>query len=211
MRDNRSYVWGKDEVSRRPEYSVIEEWVAPRSRVIDLGCGDGTLLRRLKDTHDIEERGIELAPSGVEACLAKQLSVTQGAIDVPLNDIGDDSFDYAVCNVTLQMVTRPEVLLREMRRIATRQIVSFPNFAYAPNRLELLLRGRMPRRLLFGYRWYDTGHVHQLSIADFLETCRDLGLVVQQAHFLGPVGGLVRLAPNLLAWEAIYLLGRAPA
>lgn len=211
MRDNRSYVWGKDEVSRRPEYSVIEGWVAPRSRVIDLGCGDGTLLRRLKDTRDIEERGIELAPSGVEACLAKQLSVTQGAIDVPLTDIADDSFDYAVCNVTLQMVTRPEVLLQEMRRIAARQIVSFPNFAYGPNRLELLLRGRMPRRLLFGYRWYDTGHVHQLSIADFLETCHDLGLVVQQAHFLGPGGGLVRVAPNLLAWEAIYLLGRATA
>lgn len=209
MRDNRAYVWAAGEVSDRPEYAVIERWIEPRSRVIDLGCGDGSLLERLKRSRQIEERGIELAQSGVEACLAKQLRVAQGAIDTPLSDVPDDAFDYAVCNVTLQMVMRPEVLLREMRRVARRQIVSFPNFAYAPNRLELLLRGRMPRRLLFGYRWYDTGHIHQLSIADFVETSRALGLSVQGAHYLGPGGALVRLAPNLLAYEGIFLLERA--
>jgi len=209
MRDNRAYVWNRDEVCRRPEYDWIERWIPPRSRVIDLGCGDGTLLRRLKDGRQIEERGIELSPSGVEACRGKGLHVTLGTIDAPLADIPDDAFDFAVCNVTLQMVMRPEVLLREMRRVAPRQVVSFPNFAYVVNRLELLLRGRMPRRLLYGYRWYDTGHIHQLSIADFQETIREFGLAVQDARYLGPAGPLARLAPNLWAHEALFLLRRA--
>lgn len=209
MRDNRAYVWGKDEVSRRPEYEWIERWIAPGSRVIDLGCGDGSLLQRLKGSRGIEARGVELSPSGVEACRAKGLRVTLGSIDAPLDDVPDDAFDYAVCNVTLQMVMRPEVLLREMRRVAPRQIVSFPNFAYLVNRLELLLHGRMPRRLLYGYRWYDTGHIHQLSIDDFRETIRPLGLSVEDAKFLGPLGPLARLAPNLWAHEAIFLLRRA--
>lgn len=208
MRDNRAYVWGTGEVSQRPEYPIIERWIEPGARVVDLGCGDGSLLARLRESRQVQGFGVELAPSGVEACLAKGLRAREGAIDVPLTDLADDAFDVAVCNVTLQMVMRPEVLLTEMRRIARRQVVSFPNFAFLPNRVELLLRGRMPRRLLFGYRWYDTGHIHQLSIADFLETTRALGMTVRDAHFLGK-GPLLRLAPNLLAYEAIYLLERA--
>ncbi|MBI5502297.1 MAG: methyltransferase domain-containing protein [Deltaproteobacteria bacterium] len=209
MNDNRRYDWTDRAHSERPEYAIIERWIPPRSRVIDLGCGNGSLLRLLKERKDVAEFGIELAPSGVELCRQQALRVRQGSIDVDLTDLAADEFDYAVCNVTLQMVMNPEVTLREMRRIARFQIVSFPNFAFYWNRLELLALGRMPRRLLFGYDWYDTGHIHQLSIRDFTGTIRKLALQPRDAAYLGHTGPLSRLWPNLLASEAVFLLERA--
>ncbi|MBI5487504.1 MAG: methyltransferase domain-containing protein [Deltaproteobacteria bacterium] len=209
MNDNRRYDWTDRERSERPEYAIIERWIPAGSRVIDLGCGNGSLLGLLKERKGIAEFGIELAPSGVEACRRKELRVRQGAIDVELTDVAADEFDYAVCNVTLQMVMNPEVTLGEMRRISCFPIVSFPNFAFYWNRLELLALGRMPRRLLFGYDWYDTGHIHQLSIRDFTETIRKLGLREKDAVYLGHSGPLARLWPNLLASEAVFLLERA--
>ena len=208
MRDNRAYVWGQDEQSQRPEYALIERWIAPGSRVVDLGCGEGSLLKQLEGSRQIRGRGIELAPSGVAACLAKGLLVTEGAVDEPL-PFEDDAFDHAVCNVTIQMVMRPEVLLQQMRRVAHKQIVSFPNFAYLPNRLELLFKGRMPRKQLFGYHWYTTGHIHQLSLHDFEQLAREVGLRVIDTHHLARGGGRCRLAPNLFAYEGIFHLERA--
>jgi methionine biosynthesis protein MetW len=96
----------------------------------------------------------------------------------------------AICNATLQMVMRPETLLREMCRVAPVSIVSFANFAFVKNRLDYLIRGRMPRPMLFGYAWYDTGHVHQLSLLDFLDLCDEVGLRVEEARF--------RRHPNVL-------------
>ncbi|MBM3127919.1 MAG: methyltransferase domain-containing protein [Chloroflexi bacterium] len=203
--DNREYVWSETR-SARPEYPRIERWITPRARVIDLGCGNGSLLLLLKERKEVAGFGIELAPSGVAACRQKGLDVRQGRIDVALTDVADRSFDYAICNVTLQMVMYPEVTLREMRRIARYQIISFPNFAFFINRLELLLFGRMPRWGLFGYRWYDTGHIHQLSIADFCALARTFDLTIRQRAYLGKLGKLADLAPNFFAQTAILLL-----
>jgi methionine biosynthesis protein MetW len=203
--DNRAYVWS-EALSARPEYPHIERWITPGARVIDLGCGNGALLMLLKEKKRIVETGIELASSGVAACRARGLRVTQGKIDVPLSDLADNTFDFAICNVTLQMVLYPEVTLREMKRIARYQIVSFPNFAFIVNRLDLLLLGRMPRWGLFGYTWYNTGHIHQLSIADFLAAIADLGMIVRERVWLGKLGRACALAPNLLAQTAVLLL-----
>jgi methionine biosynthesis protein MetW len=205
--DNREYVWSET-LSIRPEYPHIERWITPGARVIDLGCGNGSLLLLLKEKKNIIAAGIEVSPSGVAVCRARGLQVTQGRIDVPLNEIADDTFDFAICNVTLQMVMYPEVTLREMRRIARYQIVSFPNFAFIANRLDLLLFGRMPRWGLFGYSWYNTGHIHQLSIADFLATITDLRMRVCKRVWLGKLGRACALAPNLLTQTAIFLLER---
>lgn len=203
--DNREYIWGET-LSTRPEYPYIERWVTPQARVIDLGCGNGSLLLFLKEKKNVVAAGIELAPSGVAVCRARGLQVTQGRIDVPLRDIADNTFDFAICNVTLQMVMYPEVTLREMRRIARYQIVSFPNFAFFLNRLELFFFGRMPRTMLFGYTWYNTGHIHQLSITDFLTTIAGLGMRVRDRVWLGKLGRWCALAPNLLTQTAIFLL-----
>jgi methionine biosynthesis protein MetW len=172
--DNRKYDYSEYPISDRAEYSVIIDMIAPNSKVIDLGCGNGSLLTRLKKEKNAVDTGIEISESGVTACKQRGLNVHQGNIDerLPYND---DTFDYSVCNVTIQMVMYPEILLKEMRRISRFQIISFPNFANWRNRIELLFYGRMPQHMLFGYSWYSTGHIHQLSSSDFLDLVTDIG------------------------------------
>lgn len=207
MKDNRNYNYEcGSELSIRPEYSIIENWIAEGSRVIDLGCGNGSLLARLKENKRVSVFGIEISESGITSCFRKGISSRAGRIDVELTDIVDNSFDYAICNVTLQMVMYPEVTLREMKRIARYQIISFPNFAYLLNRLELLFGGRMPRKLLSGYDWYNTGHIHQFSIKDFRTTVVNLTqLKIKKCFYYGGMGKLNVIAPNLLAASAMFL------
>ena len=141
----------------------------------------------------------------MEVSRAKGLSVHQGRIDEAL-PWPDRSFDYALCNVTLQMVMYPEKLLSEMARVASRQIVCFPNFANLRNRLELLLMGRMPRAMLFGYSWWDTGHIHQLSVRDFEEYLPRVGLRIRRRAFFGRLAAAASFAPNLFATLAAFEL-----
>ncbi|PIR72390.1 MAG: methionine biosynthesis protein MetW [Candidatus Nealsonbacteria bacterium CG10_big_fil_rev_8_21_14_0_10_36_24] len=212
MRDNRNYNW-KEEVSERPEYSYIEQWITPESKVVDLGCGDCSLLTILKKKKNIFEFGIDISESGIAVCKKKGLGGRAGRIDVKLEDIPDNSFDFSLCNITLQMVMYPEILLQEMKRISRYQIISFPNFAFFKNRLELLLKGRMPKTMLGGYNWYNTGHIHQLSIKDFREFCSNNGLKIIDVAFInkektikGNIAGfLEKFWPNFFASIVIYL------
>jgi len=206
MRDNRDYSWDDEEISARPEYPFIEKWITEGSKVIDLGCGNGSLLKTLKDKKNISEFGIEISESGVAICKDKGLNVKQERIDLKLSDVKDNSFDFAICNVTIQMVMYPEITLSEMKRIAKYQIVSFPNFAFIFNRLELLVKGRMPKKMLFGYNWYNTGHIHQLSIKDFKKTVLNMGLFIKDFVYLGRFGKFKYFFPNLFVLEAIFLL-----
>lgn len=168
----------------RRGYSLIEKWVCEGARVIDLGCGDGSLLTSLKEKKI--SFGKDIAESCVRSCLNKGINARVGRIDEELKDIEDDSFDFAICNVTLQMVMYPEVTLKEMKRISKYQIVSFPNFAYLLNRLELLFKGRMPRRLLGGYDRYNTGHINQFSIKEFKKIINSLiGLKIKDCCYYG--------------------------
>jgi methionine biosynthesis protein MetW len=207
--DNRKYNYTNHETQERAEYPIIESFIQPNSKVIDLGCGNGSLLKLLKDKKNIHGYGIEMVQSGVNICRKKGLNVRQGLIDSPLDEVGDKQFDYAICNVTIQMVTYPEVLLSEMKRIAHYQIISFPNFAHWRNRLDILLRGRMPKPMLFGYEWYNTGHIHQLSIRDFLDLVEKYKLTACEEIHLG-IDGLTRhirnYKPNLFSTTSIYLL-----
>src|SRR5207244_10604187 len=120
-------------------------------RVIDFGCGNGSLLQYLFEKKQTIGMGLDYSESGIAICRQKGLSAEVGRIDEPLSRFKDGEFDFAVCNVTIQMCNYPEVLFREMVRVAKFQIVSFPNFAFVLNRMEMLLNGRMPRRMLFGY------------------------------------------------------------
>jgi len=172
--DNRNYDYSAASTEDREEYKLICEMVEPNSSVIDLGCGNGSLLEKLIKEKNVTAEGIELSESGVEVCKVKGLKVHQGRIDEKL-PLDDNSFDYSICNVTIQMVMYPEVLLTEMKRISKYQIVSFPNFGHYKNRIDLLLKGRMPKPMLFGYKWYNTGHIHQMSIKDFYELVDDVG------------------------------------
>ena len=172
--DNRKYDYSEHQFTDREEYKYISGLIAPNSSVMDLGCGNGSLLQKLIREKKITGCGLELSGSGVEACVKKNLNVQRGAIDRPL-EYTNNQFDYAICNVTIQMVMSPEILLKEMQRISKQQIVSFPNFGFYKNRVDMLLKGRMPKPMIFGYKWYSTGHIHQLSIKDFYELLNDVG------------------------------------
>lgn len=164
-------------------------------------------MQILRNNKQIEATGIEISTTGVDICKKHGLQVSQGRIDVKLDQLSDNSFDFAVCNVTIQMVMNPEVTLQEMKRISRYQIVSFPNFAFLWQRLDLLFAGRMPRRLMYGYDWYSTGHIHQLSIADFKRTVSTLGLTIRDSIYLfGRRKMPFSVWPNMLATEAIFLL-----
>jgi methionine biosynthesis protein MetW len=212
MGDNREYEYAADRSAHREEFSKIVDWIPEGSRVLDLGCGEGSLLKLLVERKKAQVEGIEISPSGVEVCRSKGLRVRQGRIDEGLPWV-DDAFDYAVCNVTLQMVMYPEKLLSEMGRVATRQIVSFPNFANLRNRLELFFYGRMPRAMLFGHAWWNTGHIHQLSISDFKELAKKTELKIKRRAYFGrlAISGVVLLLPNMLSTIAIFELSNKTA
>lgn len=214
MKDSRNYNYNlEEEMSERPEYLYIGQWITPEAKVIDLGCGNCSLLAILKKKKNISEFGIDISKSGIAVCKKKGLRSRAGRIDVKLEDIPDNSFDFSLCNATLQMVMYPEVLLQEMKRISRYQIVSIPNFAFFRNRLELLLKGRMPKTMLCGYSWYNTGHIHQLSIKDFREFCSNNGLRIIDIAFIneeetikGNIAGLLKkFRPNFFASLVIYL------
>jgi len=210
MNDNRKYKFVLNSTAKRGEYPVIASLVKHGSKIIDLGCGDGSLLKLLKVTKETKGLGIEVSKSGVISTLAKKIKAVQGRIDVKL-PYKDKQFDYAICNVTLQMVMYPEVLLSEMHRISRYQIVTFPNFAFILNRYELLVKGQMPRTMIPGYDWYSTGHIHQLSIKDYRRFCKtNTFKIVKEAHIFpsrlfGSTRIVLKSMPNLFASTGIFL------
>lgn len=208
--DNRDYDYSSFHEDHRAEYDIICSMIHQGASVLDLGCGNGSLLQLIRDKHQAQVSGMELSHSGVEVCRAKGLDVLEGRIDMTL-PYADNQFDIAICNVTIQMVQYPEVLLREMIRVSKKQIVSFPNFAYFKNRWDLLFAGRMPKPMLFGYHWYDTGHIHQLSLRDFAELLdKEKGLEAMKCDKVPvgkfPVDLLARFFPNLFVKIAIIEL-----
>jgi len=209
MNDNRDYKYEVKSKTHRDEYHIIEGWITRGSRVIDLGCGDGSLLQLLQNK-EVSGEGIEISRSAVKSCLKKELKVKQGRIDIPLS-FKNKEFDFAICNVTIQMVMYPEVLISEMKRISKMQIISFPNFAFILNRLDLLLYGRMPRVMIPGYSWYSTGHIHQFSIKDFMDFCKLHNLKITKSHFLVPrkinffPQALIRPLSNIISTTVIFL------
>jgi methionine biosynthesis protein MetW len=208
--DNRNYDYSAAFTEERDEYKLICDLVEPNSTIIDLGCGNGSLLEKLIKEKNVKGEGVELSSSGIEACKKKGLKIIQGRIDEKL-PFDDNSFDYSICNVTIQMVMYPEVLLSEMKRISKYQIVSFPNFGHYKNRLDLLLKGRMPKPMLFGYKWYNTGHIHQMSIKDFHELVGDVGgmrvLRINESLSSNLVKGIIiKKYPNIFQILQVFLL-----
>lgn len=213
--DNRNYKYSKGSSAIREEFQLIAKWIPRGSKVLDLGCGDGSLLELLAKK-GVTGEGMEISKSGVKVCLSKGIKVTLGRIDERL-PFKNKQFNFAICNVTLQMVMYPEILLREMKRIAKKQIFTFPNFAFLPNRIDLLLNGKMPRVMIPGYKWYSTGHIHQLSISDFEEFCKENGISIIAYKHIYPGSSFqltkklslgtkwMKRYPNLFASMAVFM------
>src|SRR5712671_3373578 len=143
----------------RVDHLLVAEMIEPRSRVLDVGCGDGELLKLL-ESRGVDGRGIELSREGVNDCVAKGLSVIQGDADTDLIDYPDAAFDYVILSQTLQATRRPRAIIEQMLRIGRRAIVSFPNFGHGRIRTQLALRGRMPITENLPQSWYDTPNIH---------------------------------------------------
>ncbi len=190
----------------RPDLSIIAGHVAPGSRVLDVGCGDGALMAALRDYKQVDARGLELDPGNVAAAVGRGLSVIQGDADVDLAGYPDGSFDYAILSQTLQTCRAPDAVLGQLLRIGRHAFVSFPNFAHWRVRLSLLWGGRMPVTRLLPERWYDTPNIHHLSIDDFRARLRERGIEVEGAWFLSGDKQTTSAAANLLAEHAIFLL-----
>lgn len=195
-------------MSLRPDLAIIADNVARGSRVLDIGCGDGTLMAALRDQHGCDARGMELDPHDVAECVAKGLPVIQGDADRDLVFYPDDSFDYAILSQTLQTTHRPDKVLDELLRIGRKAFVSFPNFAHWRVRLSLLWGGRMPVTRLLPVAWYETPNIHHASVTDFRALVALKGVRVEQAWFLRGDKLTSPAAANFRAEHAIFLLSR---
>ncbi|WP_395330719.1 methionine biosynthesis protein MetW [Novosphingobium sp. BL-8H] len=192
----------------RPDLAVIAANVAPGSRVLDVGCGDGTLMQALRDDKRCDARGMELDSHDVGVCVGKGLSVIQGDADKDLAFYPDQSVDYAILSQTLQTTMRPDIVLEELLRIGRRAFVSFPNFAHWRVRLSLLWGGRMPVTRLLPVPWYATPNIHHLTVEDFRELVKERGIKVEGAWFLSGDKQCSAAAANFRAEHAVFLLSR---
>jgi methionine biosynthesis protein MetW len=193
------------ELLGRSDYAIIGEIVEPKTKVLDLGCGEGELLAWLAANKDVEGRGVEISGARVSRAISRGVSVYQCDIDQGLADYPDQAFDYVILSQTLQETRHPREVLREMVRVGRRVIVAFPNFGHWRVRAALLLSGRAPRTKLFPYEWYDSPNIHFLTVQDFEELAAAEGLLVERRYFLAGHRKIVAM-PNLMAETAVFLV-----
>jgi methionine biosynthesis protein MetW len=196
----------------RIDLIAVADLVREGARVLDVGCGEGELLELLRDRRQVDGRGVEISQAGVNACVARGLSVVQGDADRDLGDYPDDSFDYVILSQTIQATRNPREVLGQMKRIGRRVVVSFPNFGHWKIRLQLLLSGRMPVTRTLADEWYDTPNIHLCTVRDFLDLCEAENLAIEKALMLAGDTSWTEHNPgtraNLRAEQAVFLLYR---
>jgi methionine biosynthesis protein MetW len=217
MLRRRNYDLTMAEAARGPggarvDFLVVADMVEPGARVLDVGCGDGELLRLL-EMRGVDGRGIELSREGVNECVAKGLAVIQGDADTDLFDYPDDAFDYVILSQTLQATRHPRQVMEQMLRIGRRAVVSFPNFGHWKIRLLLLFGGRMPVTANLPHAWWESPNIHFCTIKDFRDLCAASGARMERAVALNAWGRRLRLtAPwwfwNLFGEQAVFRLTR---
>jgi len=188
--------------SQRPDFAAIADWIPQGARVLDLGCGDGTLLKFLQETRIVNGYGVEIDDGNVLACVKNGVHVIQSDLERGLADFDDGSFDFVVLSQTLQAMRNTERIVREMLRVGRAGIVTFPNFGYWKNRLHVL-RGSMPVSDNLPFEWFNTPNIHLCTVADFEKFCGERGIRIV-ARTLLTDGRPVTSLPNLLGELAVY-------
>ena len=191
----------------RADLKLIQQWINPNTRVLDLGCGDGDLLAHLTEQKQVRAVGLERDPKKIAACISRGLNVLHRDLNKGISNIQSHSFDYVVMTQALQVVERPDQLLNEMVRVGKSAIVTFPNFGHWRTRTYLGFKGRMPMSKTLPHRWYNTPNIHLCTFKDFEELCRDNQIEIERRTVVDSShksSALLKLLPNFLGEFAIY-------
>ncbi len=190
----------------RDDLQLIYDWIPAGSRVLDLGCGEGELLAELVGRKNCSGYGVEIDTEGVLASIGRGINVIQADLEQGLQDFGDNSFDVIVLSQTIQSMQNTETILQDLTRVAKQAIVSFPNFGYWRNRLQIALGGHMPVSERMPYQWYNTPNIHWCTLQDFDALCAKNGIrVLERAVMTG--SRRIDTLPNLLGSLAFYRVG----
>jgi methionine biosynthesis protein MetW len=193
---------------QRYDYELIASWIPERSRVLDLGCGDGVLMAGLAATNAAVGYGVEIDDANVLASVKNGVNVLQTDIESGLASFEDNSFDFVILSQTLQAMRNAETVLNAMLRVGREGIVTFPNFGYWRHRLDVV-RGRMPESKALPYKWYDTPNIHLCTVKDFGDLCVKVGAEILDERVLHE-GGTVSFMPNLFGSLGVFRFRRKP-
>ena len=191
----------------REDLELISSWVQKNSRVLDLGCGDGRLLKMLKENKNVLGYGVDYDISQIKLSLDNKINVMQLDLNDGLTDFKNDTFDYVVLAQSLQEIKNPEKLLKEMLRIGKEVIISFPNMGHWSSRFQLFVGGKMPITSELPYRWHDTPNIHLCTISDFEDFCKENKFVIAESSITSDSlldNIMIRVLPNLFGEVALF-------
>lgn len=204
----------KTKLPKKPSlnYEIIESIIPQNAKILDIGCGDGELLERLKTNKNTQGQGIEIEQDLVISCIEKGLSVIQDNVDLGLSQFQDKVYDYVILNRTLQSTHKTEFVIEEMLRVGKKCIVSFPNFAYWRVRFYLFFNGKMPISEKLPYEWYNTPNIHLLTIKDFFDFAESHNFSIEKSIYLNKSnvkkGLKYDILANLFAEEVIFVISK---
>ena len=197
----------------KQEFKIISNLINKNTRVLDVGCGDGTLMEYLKNSRKIDIRGIEISKNNVQKCLSKGLTVIEGDAEKDLLQFPDGSFDFVILSQTLQAFLTPEIVIKELLRVGKKAVVTIPNFGFWKVRLHLLLKGTMPITKNLPDEWYNTPNLHMCTLKDFYNFCENRNIKLDQSIALknekiSNINKLNLNIKNLSAELGIFLIER---